>query len=211
MTKLEQYIEENGFKPLTKKEIERGKSALMVYGTQQPMPWSTIFTRIAAGQPISELAYMYGHKRKLALFAQLEGVTEEPILKDLIDNTVSDRKAIAAIGNADPQVAATMMEMMNEIAPNFQEKVSAFLDKAVDVATDKLNGKFIEASDIDVLVRAVQRATDTTGHTQRHASAQAINTNVQVTGFDVVLDYQPPNHEHEVEVIEAQIKGQADG
>jgi len=197
---LDEYIEHKGFKKLSAKEIEHGKGGLKIYGTQQDMPWSTIFTRISAGQPLEELAHMYGHGRKIALFARLEGITVEPILEDTITKAVDHRQTMAAIGEQSPEVAATMMEMMNEIAPTFQQKVVVFLDKVVDVATEKLEGKFLEASDIDVLVRAVQRATDTTGHTARHASAVNVGVNVQVTEFDVVLDYKPqdPN-----EVLEA--------
>ena len=203
---LDEYIEDKGFKPLTDKEIERGKANLKVYGTQQDMPWSTIFTRIAAGQPIEELAHSYGHGRKIALFAKLEGVTVEPILEDTIKQAVDHRATMNAIAEQSPEVAATMMEMMNEIAPTFQQKVAVFLDKAVDVATEKLESKFIEASDIDVLVRAVQRATDTTGHTERFSTSNnGASLSVQVTGYDVVLDYQPPNHQEVINAIDAEI------
>ena len=198
---LTEYIEHKGFKPLTQKEIEKGKANLKVYGTQQDMPWSTIFTRISAGQPLEEIAYSYGHGRKIALFAQLEGVTVEPILEDTIAKAVDHRETMNAIANQSPEVAATMMEMMNEIAPTFQQKVAVFLDKAVDVATEKLNSKYIEPSDVDVLVRAVQRATDTTGHTARFSSTSDTTVNMQVTGFDVVLDYVAPNHQEVLEAV----------
>jgi len=204
---LDEYIEHKGFKKLSPKEIEHGKAGLKIYGTQQDMPWSTIFTRIAAGQPLEELAHMYGHGRKIALFAKLEGVTIEPILEDTITKAVDHRQTMAAIAEQSPEVATTMMEMMNEIAPTFQQKVAVCLDKAIDVITEKLDGKYLEASDIDVLVRAVQRATDTTGHTARHASTTNVGVNVQVTEFDVVLDYKPQDP---TEVLEAIVVGPND-
>jgi len=192
---LDEFIEYKQFKPLTEKEIANGKSKLRIYGTNEPMPWSTIYTRIAAGQDMEEIAHMYGHARKIALFAKLEGITEQPPLKEIVEDEVRQRKTLQTIANKSPEAAETLMQMVNEIAPSFQEEVAMFANEVVIKARTKLKEQFLEATDILALTKAVQTVTDTTGHTQRFASANNTtnNTHIQVAGFtfdDVALPPQ---------------------
>jgi len=181
---LDEYIEHKGFKPLTEKEIANGKSKLRIYGTNEPMPWTTIYTRIASGQPIEEVVAQYGHARKITLFAQLEGITPQPELEEIVQEEAAVRKRVQAVANQNPEAAQTLMDRVNEIAPDFATNVAMFADEVVTKARTKLKEQFIEATDILALTKAVQTVTDSTGHTTRHAS-QASNTNVQiqVAGF----------------------------
>jgi len=189
---IKEFIEHNNIKPLSAKELAKGKSHLKIYGTQDPMPWDTIYTRLAAGQDMSEIAKMYGHKRQIALWAQQEGVQVQQPLVDLLEQEVTHRKTITAIADKSPDAANTLMEMVNEIAPDYTQNVAMFSSELVDVARTKLKSQFIEANDLLALAKAVQTVTDSTGHTIRHASAAAHTTNhIAVTGFSFLPDVAP--------------------
>lgn len=215
MTKLEEFIEKKGYKPLTEKEISKGKDALCIYGTKTPMPWSTIFTRIESGQDIEEIGKQYGHARKIALFAQLHGVTADPQLEEFVTTEARQREQIQEIANEHGvEKAVTLLQRVNEIAPDFEKKVAMFADKMVKKAIDKLDEKYIEASDMVNLAKAVQTTTDTVGVTQRHASATQINTgDIKVTGFDFVLGAPPPQAQvTDADVVDIEEdKGETDG
>ena len=204
---IEEYIIERKCKPLSKKELSQGKSQLKIYGTAEPMPWSTIYTRLAAGQGMDEIAHMYGHGRKIALWAQQDNVMVQPLLEQTVEKEIEHRERLQAITNADPEVASTIMEMVNEIAPDFTTKVAQFADKVVSKSLAKLDDKYLEAADIVSLVKAVQGTTDIVGHTQRHANAtQITNNSNKIVGFGVILDEAEaaklPTTITEAEVIE---------
>ena len=200
---IDEYIEHNKLKPLSEKEKQKGKSNLCIFGTKEPMPWQTIFTRLQAGQSMLDIAKMYGHGRKIALWAKEEGVQIEPTLNQIVGEEIEHRKRMTAVANFDQNTATTIMEMVNEIAPDFTQKVAMFSSEVVDVAREKLTEKFLEASDLEALTRAVQRATDITGHTQRHASQTNIaNANIQVQGFEFVLDTPPATLEEAIDVVD---------
>jgi hypothetical protein len=204
---IDEYIAARKCKPLTPKELSRGKNYLRIFGTKDPMPWNTIFTRLAAGQSMEDIAKMYGHGRKIALWAKEENVQVDPTLNTAVAEEIEHRKRMTTIANDDPATATTIMEMVNEIAPDFTQKVAMFASKVVDVATKKLEDKFLEASDMQALTKAVQTATDTTGHTARHAaSANITASNIQVEGFSFVLDAPPPKDDTpiEAEAIDAE-------
>lgn len=199
---LDDYIEHKGFKPLTEKELSHGKSALRIYGTQEPMPWTTIFARIESGQDIEEIGKQYGHARKIALFAKLHQVDVDPAKKAFVENEAKQREAIQDIANEEGvEVATTLLQRVNEITPDFSTKVATFATKLVDKAISKLDDKFLEASDMLSMAKAVQTTTDTVGITQRHANAASITAGkIEVQGFQFVLD-EPI--EAEVEALEA--------
>jgi len=181
---LDEFIVHKGFKPLTEKEISNGKSKLRIYGTNEPMPWTTIYTRIASGQDIEEVVRQYGHARKLTLFAQLEGIGPQPELEEIVEEEAQLRKRVQAVANKNPEAAQTLMDRVNEIAPDFSTNVAMFADEVVTKARKKLTEQFIEATDILALTKAVQTVTDSTGHTTRHASqASTTNVQIQVAGF----------------------------
>lgn len=203
---LDYYIIANGFKPLTAKELEKGKTHVKIYGTTEPMPWSTIYTRLSAGQPIEEIVKMYGHKRQIALWAQLEGVTAQQPLVDIVENEVMQRKKLGAIAKENPAAAETLMEMVNEIAPDFTRKVALFSEEVVDRSRELLKGQYIEATDVLNLAKAVQTVTDSVGVTTRHASASK-NTvnNISVSGFSFLPDIAPEEIEADtIEIEETQ-------
>ena len=197
---LESYIKEKKYKPLTDKELAKGKEALRIYGTQTPMPWATIFTRIESGQDIEEIGKQYGHARKIALYAQLAGVTTDPALQTFVETEAAQREQIQEIANTHGvDKAATLLQRVNEIAPDFQTDLATFASKMVKKAIGKLDDRFLEASDMLSMAKAVQTTTDVVGVTQRHASASVINTgDIKVSGFDFVLDMPPV----ETDVIE---------
>jgi len=194
---LDEFIIDRAYKPLTEKEISNGKSKLRIYGTNEPMPWTTIYTRIASGQPIEEIVQQYGHARKLTLFAQLEGIAPQPELENIVQDEIDNRKRIQAVANSSEEAARTLMDRVNEVAPDFATNVACFADEVVTKARTKLKEQFIEATDILALTKAVQTVTDSTGHTTRHAS-QTTNANVQiqVAGFTFdEIDLPPEQRE----------------
>lgn len=200
---IDAYIAEKKYRPLNAAELKRGKNHLKIYGTSDPLPWSTIFTRLSAGQPIAELAYMYGHGRMITMWAKEMGITYEPQLEQIIVDEVSHRERVTALADANPEVANTLMEMVNEVAPDFVSKVALFSSELVDKSRTLLKGEYIDASDIANLAKAIQTVTDTVGVTQRHASAAQINNNnIRLEGFEFVLDTTPTDT-----VIEGEIDG----
>ena len=200
---LDEYIKFKNFKPLSEKEIAHGRTALRIYGTQEPMPWGTIFARIESGQDIEEIGKQYGHARKIALFAKLNGVDIDPVKQEFVETEAEHRKQIQHIANTEGvEVATTLLQRVNEIAPDFDTNMAILADKMVKKAISKLDDKFLEASDMLNIAKAVQTTTDTIGKTQRHASATSIHTGkIEVQGFSFVLDVPT-----EVPVIEESLE-----
>ena len=176
ITNIDLFIELKGFKPLSEKELHRGKS-LKIYGTQNDMPWNTIYNRMASGQPLSEIGKQYGHLRKLVLWAKMDGVTLDQQTQDIIKREQTIRKEIIEVANDDPEKAKTLLDRVNEVSPDFQQNVALFADKLLIKATEKLNDKFLEPQDFTHLATAVQKVTDTVGITQRHSGGININNN----------------------------------
>ena len=200
---LPMYILKQGYKPLSTKELQRGKSYLRIYGTQDAMPWSTIYDRLASGQPIAQVIHQYGHGRKLALWAQQDNVTLNTPLVDAVDKAVEARRQIQTIANANPDTAKTILTRLNEITPDFQGNVAIFADKMIRKATDKLDDQYLEASDMEKLANAVMKTTDLVGVTQRHSAGVNINnTDIKVQGFDFILDTPPLQQQDTTTVIE---------
>ena len=214
ITQLELFIELKGFKPLSEKEIHKGKTHLRIYGTQDPMPWNTIYTRLSSGQPIAEVGKQYGHIRKLALWAQLENITLNHQQAAIIEAETAVRQSIVTVANDDPDTAMTLLQRMNEVAPDFQTRVAQVADKAIRKIDAKLDDKFLEAQDISHLMNAFQKLTDTVGETQRHSSAININNNhLNIPeGFSIVEAVPPDGFDpeailsdanHDIDALEA--------
>ena len=201
---VEEYIVSKKLKPLTPKEKEQGKNSLKIYGTSDPIPWSTVFTRLASGQPMEQIAQQYGHGRKIALWAQVEGIEVVPFLEETVEKEIEHRERMDKLTNASPVITTLLMERVNEVAPDFQTKVAQFASKVVDKSITMLDQKFLESSDIVNLTKAVQTSTDTVGVTQRHAAAGNTNhNNFQIEGFEIVLDdTAPPQIEHDAIDVE---------
>ena len=206
VSKLSEFIKEQGYKPLTDKELSKGKSYLKIYGTQESVPWSTVYQRLASGQPIIEVIKQYGHGRKIALWAQQDNVTLDGPSVDAINKGVEARNALQQVANTDPDTAKTLLQRMNELTPDFQGNVAIFADKVVRKAIAKLDDKYLEPADMEKLTNAVQKSTDIIGVTQRHSSGVSINnTSVKVEGFDFVLDSGPAQPQPEQQVTDATI------
>ncbi len=205
ITNLQLFIQLKGFKPLTEKEIHKGKTHLRIYGTQDPMPWNTIYTRLSSGQPIAEVGKQYGHIRKLALWAQLENITLDHQQAAIIEAETAVRKSIVTVANDDPDTAMTLLQRMNEVAPDFQTKVAKVADKAIRKIDKKLDDKFLEAQDISHLMNAFQKLTDTVGETQRHSSAININNNhLNIPeGFSIIEAVPPEGFDPEAILADA--------
>jgi len=190
---LSDFIAESKYKPLSDKELSKGKSYLKIYGTQDSVPWSTVYQRLASGQPILEVIKQYGHGRKIALWAQQDGVSIDTDTQSALQKGVEARQAIQHIANTDPDTAKTLLQRMNELTPDFQSNVAIFADKIVKKAIDKLDDKYLEPADMEKLANTVQKTTDIIGVTQRHSAGVNINNNeIQVQGFEFVLDGGPP-------------------
>ena len=199
---VDQYIQLKNYKPLSEKEKAKGKTYLRIYGTQDPMPWSKIYGQLALGQPLAELAYQYGHGRKIALWAREEGVVINTAQTELVQENVKVREKIQEIANESPEEAISLLDRVNTLTPNFQDNVAIFADKVVKTSITKLDNKYIEPSDIKQLADAVQKVTDTIGVTQRHAAGVNIsNTKIAVTGFDFVLDPTIPDTKQELPTL----------
>lgn len=195
---LSLYIELKKYRKLTEKELQRGKS-LKIYGTNEDMPWSTVYNRLASGQPIDEVAKQYGHGRKLALWAQQDNVTLDQQSKDIIERETKVRQEVQQIANDDPEKAITILQRVNEVSPDFQRNVAVFADKLVTKAIDKLNDKYLEPADMEKLANAVQKTTDTVGVTQRHSGGININNNTLniPEGFSVIPATPPEGFDPE--------------
>ena len=203
VSSLSLFIEQQQYKPLSAKELQKGKSYLRVYGTQDAMPWSTIYSRLASGQPIIEVIKQYGHGRKLALWAQEDNVQLDTKSVEALNTAQDARQQIQQIANTDPDTAKTILTRLNELTPDFPGNVAIFATKMLKKATDKLDDKYLEAADMEKLANAVMKTTDLVGVTQRHSSAVNINnTEVKVQGFDFILDAPPTQDTTVIEVTE---------
>jgi len=136
---------------------------------------------------------MYGHGCQIARWAQRDSIQIDPTLYEAVASEIEHRERIATIADKDLTEAITLMNMVNEIAPDYTQKVALFSSKLVNKAIRLLDTPTLAPDDLTSLAKAVQTSTDTVGVTQRHASAASItNNSVKVTGFDFVLDDTPP-------------------
>ena len=188
----QEYIDQNKVKPLTEKEIQKGKEHLTIFGTDDPIPWEEVYTRIAAGMDMGHIAHIYGNGRKIALWAVHDGITKDQTISDLLDSEIEQRNKMQEIANVNPTVAQTLHDMANEYAPDSAKNIAIFANKVVIEATNALSNPRKTSLDLVNLTKAVQTASDTLGHTQRHASGNTINNNtIKVDGFGFVEDLGP--------------------
>lgn len=209
----EEYLKDKDAKPLSDQEIKRGKKSLRVFGTDDPMPWDEIYTRIAAGMSMEDIAHIYGHGRKIALWAIKDKIELNPTISDALDSEITQRRTIQAIGEQNPIAAQTIQDMANEYAPDSAKKASLLADKLIQAGSDvldrevtnKMTGKKAKAYtslDLVNISKALQTSTDVLGLTQRHASATQIGSaQIQVSGFTFALD-EPQD---QLPVIDAQV------
>ena len=197
---VKEYIEKNSFKPLSAKEIE-DMHKVKISGTDNPMPWTEVFTRLSAGMEMDDVVYIYGNARKIALFAQREGVDADPVLSKVVDDEILQRRKMNEIELNNPVVARTMKEMVNEYAPDVGRDVAILSKKVVKRATNLVDDDECSAADLKNITAAIQTMTDTLEITQRHSAGVTVNNgDIQVNGFEFKLDTPPDPIE--VDVIE---------
>jgi hypothetical protein len=201
MTVCEQYAKDKGFKPLTKKELKKGK-AINVYNTKEPMPWKTIYTMIEGGMPLDAIHEAYGKIRKITLFAIIDGVDVNEKYVNTIDNAIIGERGMSEIEADDPDVADTLRTVMVAFAPDLNKKVIKFAAAVMDRSIRIINDKDCTSNDVKNLTASVQTTTDIVGLTERHnkVGGNAI-TNVQVEGFTFSLD-KPPEPTDVIDIVE---------
>ena len=185
----EQYINEHSLNPLSDTEIKRGKQSIKIRGTDEYINWTEVYTRISAGMSMNDIADIYGNGRKIALFAQLEGVTVNDTLSKTLDGEIVQRRKMDSLTASDPDVGRTMREMANEYAPDVAKKIALVSVKLIDKAEEIIDEQDPTTSDLLNISRAIQTMSDTIELTQRHASSTNIgNAQISVQGFDFVID-----------------------
>ena len=199
----EQYINEHNLNPLTDNEIKRGKQTLKIRGTDEYVNWTEVYTRISAGMAMSDIAEIYGNGRKIALFAQLDGVTINDTLSKTLDNEIVQRRAMDSLATSDPIIVRTMKEMANEYAPDAARKISLLSIKLIDKAEEIIDEQDPTTNDLLNISRAIQTMSDTIELTQRHASGATTNLNMQIDGFSIIEDIKPPD----TDVIDVDVGG----
>lgn len=201
----QQYIDEMKPKPLTQAELKRGKESLCISGTDEPMPWEEIYSRISMGMDMGQIAHIYGHGRKIALWAVHDNVETNDTLSQLLDDEIIQRKKIDALTEVAPVVSNTLMEMANEYAPDVSKQAvmlsADVLKRASKIVNETDPKKAANSLDLVNIMKAQQMVTDSLGMTDRHASQVShTQNNIQVEGFTFSLDTPP-----EQPVIEAEI------
>jgi len=198
-----EFASRNEFKPLSDKELDRGKYKVKIAGTKDPMPWDVVYSQIRLGFPYEDIAHEFGEIRKIVMFAIEDSVAYLPEVGELLDEDVELAKRKTALASVDLTLVKTMEEGVSRYAPEIIKNVSIFGAQLVQRATAMINTEYATTSDLMNAAKAVQTVTDTLEVTQRHsAGVQIGNAQVQVQGFEFVLD-EPP--------VEAEIVGETDG
>ncbi len=205
-----EYIVEHSPAPLSPVELNQ-RNKVKVHGTDNFMPWDEVYTRIAAGMDMEHIIHIYGEGRKIALWAVHDNIAPDPVLANLLDDEITQRRKMQAVESESPTAAATIQTMANEYAPDAARNIAVFADRLVVKATSALDAKdkegtsLITSLDMVNLTKAVQTASDILGHTQRHANAASLTQNtIQVEGFQFALD-APPDPASAEEAIEAEV------
>ena len=190
MTPLE-YIEVHSLKPLTAKEIKKGKNSLKISGREDPMPWEEIYNRLSLGEPVVNIAKEYGHVRKIVLFAIRDKVELNPVYQKAVIDIVNNRETMKEIGRVDPSSAMTIQETANKYAPTLAEKVVKLGASSMDAMQKLINDGECTTNDHKNISAAALTWSDIVGLTQRHANAASLNVlRPVVEAFDFVEDYQ---------------------
>lgn len=187
----QEYIEAKKIKKLSKKELQNGKDVVKISGTKIPMPWNEVYARIAMGVSMEDLDVKYGNIRKIALWAVHDNIEFNPFLSDIVDDEIMQRRKFKEVGLESPIVAKTMLEIVNEYAPDVGKEVAKLsynlVKKAQTIVNDDCTSK-----DLQNIASAVQTMTDTVEITKRHSNASNVNVGVNTpNGFTFVLDEEP--------------------
>jgi len=188
-----EYAELHKLEPLSKKEKKKGKNSLCISGTKDPMPWDEIYSRIAIGEPIENIADKYGHQRKIALWAIEDNIRMFPELGDVFVNEVEQRRKMDVIEKKNPVLARTIKEAANEYAPDAARKAIKLSVSLIDAGQKMIKNGDYSSNDLKNIAEMMIKTTDTMGLTQRHASGINLNqNNIAVTGFEIQEDKPEP-------------------
>jgi len=167
------------------------------------MPWDEVYSQIRIGIPYEDIQHEFGEIRKIIMFAIEDNIEYIPAVGQLLDDDVALAKKKTVLASVDLTLVKTMEEAVSRYAPEIIKNVSIFGAQLVQRATAMINTEYATTSDLMNAAKAVQTVTDTLEVTQRHsAGVQIGNAQVQVQGFEFVLD-EPP--------VEAEIVGETDG
>ena len=207
----EEYIKEHNVTPLTKQELNKGKNRIKIFNTDNFMPWEEVYTRISAGMDMGHVAHIYGHGRKIALWAVHDKVATNDTLSTLLDEEIVQRKKIQALEEVSPVAANTLMDMANEYAPDVS-KLATILSRDVLVRASNIVNSTDpkrQASSLDLvnIMKAQQMVTDSLGLTDRHASQVSMTqNNIEVKGFSFTEDTGKAEHDRILlEAIDAEV------
>lgn len=200
-----EYAALNNLKPLSKKELKRGKNKIKIYGTDKKMPWTEVYTRIQAGMKLEHIADIYGNIRQIVLWAIEDNIEPNAVISDIVDELIVANRKINEVEAVNPTAAMTMKEMVHEYAPDVAKNVVLLANSMVMKGQSKLNSDECTTNDMVNIAKAVQTMTDTVELTQRHSAGVNIaNASVQVQGFEFVLDSPPEKSEIEQNVIDVE-------
>ncbi len=203
MTVCEQYAKDNDLKPLTEKELKKGKKKVKIYGTKEKMPWNDVYTRIRVGMKFEHINEKYGNIRKIVLFAILDEVDFEEMLSDALDEKIVADRKFNNIEAVNPEAGGAMRDMVVEYAPDLKKKAINLVSSAIDRGQQIINSKDCTSNDLKNVLQAVQIGTDITDITQRHSTNIGnSNLSVQVDGFDFVLGVAPEKKVIDVDIVE---------
>ncbi len=200
---IKEYIKKKKFKPLSKKELKKGKEEINISNTDDPMPWDRIYADISIGKPIEHIIEEYGHARKICLWAEHDEIDVNPALTKLVNEEAEHRSKMNKIAEIAPNIAVSIEEAVNAYAPNLAQEVAALSKSLIKRGQKLVQDADSTGNELLAIAKMMQTVTDTTGHTQRHASAVSINNNsISVEGFDFVEDKAPMTLEEVIDVKE---------
>jgi len=204
VTSPSEFASINEFKPLSDKEVKRGKYKVKIAGTKEPIPWDVVYSQIRSGYPYEDIQHEFGEIRKIIMFAIEDSIEYLPLAGELLDEEVGIAEKKTALAAVDLTLVKTIEEGVSRYAPDLIKNVSIFGAQLVQRATHMINTDYATTSDLLNASKAVQTVTDTLEVTQRHsAGVQIGNAQVAVQGFEFVLDSPPEDNE----VIEVETDG----
>ncbi len=183
---------------LTAAELKRGKDKIKIWGTQELMPWTDIYARIAAGMDIKHIAQKYGHERMITLWAEQDGIEPIKDIIDLVDNEIIQRRKMLEVENKNPAIAMTLKEVVNEYAPDVAVELVKLTTSMIRKGQAILDDEESTTNDMKNIAQAVQTMTDTIEVSERFSTnAGTGNISIAVQGFSFIED-TPPAIEAEV-------------
>ena len=173
-----------------------------MYGTDIPIDWKEVYTRISVGMPMEDIEKVYGQGRKIALWAEHDGVDLVQELSDIVDAEIMQRRTMNEVEKSDPEVAKTMREVVNEYAPDVARLTVELSRDLIKKGSEIVNDEYCTSTDLKNIAQAVQTMTDTIQVSERFSTnaGQGVGVNIQVQGFEFALDAPKKTEEVILEV-----------